>query len=332
MCTSITLQTQKGNTFFGRTMDFSYPLDPELYIVPKGYQWNSILNGQSFQNQYNFISIGQDISPTSFADGVNDAGFAAAVLYFPGYAVYDTEDYRDSSRTSIAALELLPYLLGYCSSVEHAARLLKKVRIVGTKDAVTQSVAPLHWIIADKNGRCAVIEKTENGLFLWKNPLGVLTNSPDFPWHMTNLRNYMNVEPFQKQEVSWDSVTLTPFGQGTGTFGLPGDYSPPSRFVRTAYQKSHINPPADDLEAVISCFHIMESVSIPKGVVMTDRQTPDYTQYTAFMNLAEGEYYFKTYDDNSITAARLHDYCPCSNIQSLGKLNQPVSFRRMAQN
>lgn len=329
MCTAMTLQTLQDNTFLGRTMDFSYPLDPELYVVPAGYQWNSILNSWPFQNRFRFIGIGQNISPIAFADGVNEKGFAAAALYFPGYAQYDEDDSRDTSAVSIAANELLGYLLGNCASVDQAAGLLEHLRIVGTKDSITQSVAPLHWIIVEQSGRCAVIEKTAGGLYLWNNPLGILSNSPDFSWHMTNLRNYMNIQPFQRPEAKWNSVKLTPLGQGAGTIGLPGDYTPPARFVKTAYQKSHIPTPSNDKEAVISGFHVLAGVSIPKGIVITNRQTPDYTQYTAFMSLATAEYYFKTYDESGITAARLEDYKQDSELLSLGKLNRPTFFTRM---
>lgn len=329
MCTAMTLQTLQDNTFLGRTMDFSYPLDPELYIVPRNYQWNSTLNGQTFQNRFCFIGIGQTISHLAFADGVNEKGFAAAALYFPGFAQYDEENPHDTSMVSIAANELLGYLLGNCASVEQAAGLLDNVRIVGTKDNITQSVAPLHWIIAEQSGRCAVIEKMAGGLYIWNNPLGILSNSPDFSWHMTNLRNYLNIETFQRPEARWNSVKLTPFGQGAGTIGLPGDYTPPARFVKTAYQKSHVPAPANDREAVISCFHVMEGVSIPKGIVITNRQTPDYTQYTAFMSLATAEYYFKTYNESGISTAGLQDYSQNSELLSLGKLNRPTVFTRM---
>ena len=329
MCTAMTLQTLQDNTFLGRTMDFSYPLDPGLYVVPRNYTWNSILNNRSFQNRFSFIGVGQNIPHVAFADGVNEKGFAAAALYFPGYAQYDEEDSSDISTVSIAAYELLGYLLGNCASVDQAAGLLDKVRIVGTKDSITQSVAPLHWIIAEQSGRCAVIEKTAGGLYLWNNPLGILSNSPDFSWHMTNLRNYMNIQPFQRPEAKWDSVKLTPFGQGADTIGLPGDYTPPARFVKTAYQKSHIPTPANDREAVISGFHVMAGVSIPKGIVVTNRQTIDYTQYTAFMSLSTAEYYFKTYDESGITTARLQDYAQNSDLLSLGKLNRPAVFTRM---
>lgn len=332
MCTAMTLQTLQGDTYFGRTMDFSYPLAPELYIIPNGYKWNNVLNTHKFQNQYSFMGIGQEISPLIFADGVNEMGFVAAALYFPDYAHFDTQIPEDNSILSVAAIEMVNFLLSQCANVEHAVSILQILRIIGVKDSVTNSVAPLHWMISDKNGRCMVIEKTEDGLHLINNPIGVLSNSPDFNWHMTNLRNYMNVTPYQNQDKEWDSVNLTPFGQGGGTFGMPGDYTPPARFVRTSFQKSHTILPSNKEEAVITCFHIMESVSIPKGVVMTSRGTADYTQYTAFINLSTMEYYFKSYDNSQIISAKLPAKYECgTKILHLGKLTRPITFEQRNQ-
>lgn len=325
MCTAMTMQIPQGDTYFGRTMDFSYPLDPSLYFIPKGCKWNNILHTHIIHNQYNVMGIGQDISPVVLSDGVNEMGFGAAALYFPGFAKYDPIVPQDSFRLSIAAVELVKFLLSQCASVTEAATLLPKIRIVGVKDAVTNSVAPLHWIIADKHGSCMTIEKTEDGLHLMNNPIGVLSNSPDFQWHMTNLRNYMNVTPSQHEESEWDRVLLTPFGQGAGTMGLPGDYTPPARFVKTAYQKTHSSFPADKEGSIITCFHIMDGVSIPKGVVMTSRGEADYTQYTAFINLSTNEYFFKTYDNSEIVAVTLPPNHG-SQIVCLGKLTRPVAF------
>ena len=327
MCTAMTLQTTQGDTWFGRTMDFSYPLDPELYIVPRGYEWNNLTNTHRIRNRYSYMGIGQNISPLIFADGVNEMGFSAAVLYFPGFARYDYAQSRDPAVLSMAAIELVNFMLGICSSTAQAAQVLPTIRIVGVKDSVTDSVAPLHWIMADQSGSCMVIEKTADGLEILDNPIGVLSNSPDFKWHMTNLRNYMNAAPIQRQEADWGSVNLTAFGQGGGTAILPGGYTPPARFVRTAYQKTHVSLPAGKEEAVNTCFHLMESVAIPKGTVMTGRGTSDYTQYTAFINLPEKEYYFRTYDNSRTSAARLSpDQNHGTKIISLGKLNAPVSF------
>ena len=131
----------------------------------------------------------------------------------------------------------------------------------------------------------------------------------------------------QSEDTEWGCVRLTPFGQGAGTFGLPGDYTPPSRFVRTAFQKSCTPPPADADDAAVTCFHLMESVSIPKGIVMTSRDTTDYTQYTAFINLSSKEYFFKTYYNSQIMTARLSSNDnEASKIKSLGMLSKPRRF------
>ena len=160
--------------------------------------------------------------------------------------------------------------------------------------------------------------------------MGIMANSPDFHWHMTNLRNYMNASPTQTSEAIWGKIQLKPFGQAGGTMQLPGGYTSPERFVRTAYQKTHIQTPKDRAEAIISCFHIMESVSISKGVVTTDRHTYDYTKYISFMNTNTCEYFFKTYDNSEITSVSLWDnYNNSSRPLLLGKLTHPITFKKM---
>ena len=157
-----------------------------------------------------------------------------------------------------------------------------------------------------------------------------MANSPDFHWHMTNLRNYMNASPTQTSESFWGKIQLKPFGQAGGTMQLPGGYTSPERFVRTAYQKTHIQTPKDRTEAIITCFHIMESVSIAKGVVTTDRHTYDYTKYISFMNTNTCEYFFKTYDNSEITSVSLWDnYNNSSRPLLLGKLTHPITFKKM---
>lgn len=323
MCTAITLQNDQGDAFFGRTMDFSYSLDPELFFVPKGYQWTNILRTHKITNRYRYMGIGQDISPVVFADGVNEAGFAAAMLYFPGFAGYDSADFTEPSQVSLAAVEVVGFLLGLCASLEQAASLLPTVRITGVTAPVTGTVAPLHWIIADAGGKSMVIEKMADGLHMTDNPVGVLSNSPDFRWHMTNLRNFINLSPSQTDHRDWGAVGLTPLGQGAGTLGMPGDYTPPSRFVRAAFQKTHIAPPSGKEETANAGFHILEGVSIPKGIVMTARGTADYTQYTAMIGLSEPEYFFRTYDNSRTAAVRLPGDGAGgsgSSMVSLGKL------------
>ncbi len=306
MCTAITLQSMQGENFFGRTMDFSYPIEPGLFVIPKNYQWFNLSTMKKYTDTYSFICIGQEADGMlGFFDGVNERGFAAAVLYFEGYADYDLPI---EGKEPIASLDFLHYLLGRCSSVDDLQALLENIRIVGVPDPVTQRAAPLHWIATDRSGKCVVIEQTINGLEIKDNPVGVMANSPDFQWHMTNLRNYMDVSTTQQKEAQWGSVTLTPFGQGGGTTNLPGGFTSPDRFVRTAFLKTHVQVPKDRAEAIMTCFHLTNSVFIPKGIVISSRETDDYTKYISFMNTNTCEYYFKTYENDQILTANLWDY------------------------
>lgn len=328
MCTAITLQSIERENFFGRTMDFSYPIEPGLYVIPQNYEWHSHLTTKKYIDRYSFICIGQETDGIlGFFDGVNERGFAAAALYFAGYAYYDLPV---KDKEPIASLDFLHYILGRCESVDDLKALLKNVHIVGLPDPVTQIAAPLHWIATDKTGKCVVIEQTETGLDIIDNPIGVMANSPDFNWHMTNLRNYMNVSITQQNESNWGNTTLTPFGQGAGSMALPGGFTSPERFVRTAFLKTHVEVPKDQSEAIMACFHIMNSVSIPEGIVLTDKGTYDYTKYTAFVNTNTCAYYFKTYENNQIITASLWDH----NLNGtkpifLGSIvRRPISFER----
>lgn len=321
MCTAMNVKTKDNHVLFGRTMDFSYELDPQLYVVPQGYEWNNYFQTHTIQTQYSFMGIGQDISPVTFADGVNEKGLAIAVLYFPGFAQYDEIDLNDD-KMNITALELTKFLLSTCESVADVSLVLPTIRIVGIEDEVTKSIAPLHWMIADKSGECMVIEKMADGLHLLTNPIGVLSNSPNLEWHLTTSRNYMNVSPFQSEEKGLGQIVLTPFGQGGGTFGMPGDYTPPSRFIRTVFQKNFTFYPENRNGSIMACFHIMESVSIPKGVVMTKRQMSDYTQYTAFIDLNTQEYFFRTYDHSEVISVQLPLYLQDNQMISMGKLKR----------
>ncbi len=305
MCTAITLSAQSGNFFLARTMDFSYDLVPQLIIMPRSHTWDGALEGVTLTNTYRFMGLGQEMDGLlAFFDGINEEGFAAAALFFAGYARYEHSPVRSPSGT-IASVDFLHYLLGQCGAVSELPSLLKNVKISGVKDPMTGTVSPLHWIAADKSGACVVIESTKRGVELLHNSIGVMTNSPDLHWHMTNLRNYIGVTPTQTEKAVWGDVPLIPFGQGGGTIGLPGGFSSPERFVRAAYLKTHIPPTVDSRTAVGDCFHVLANVALPKGAVITSRGTYDYTRYTAVMNLNSLEYFYRTYDDFHVKTATL---------------------------
>lgn len=326
MCTAMSLVSKNNETFFGRTMDFSYELNPQVYIIPKNYAWKSIISDTKIKNKYQFIGTGQNIESIIFADGMNEMGLGAAVLYFPDYAFYDNN--LKSNKISIAHLELVSYLLGNCASTKDVIKHMAFIQLIGIPDSITNTIAPLHWIVSDKSGSTITIENTRRGTEIYNNPIGVLANSPNFTWHLTNLRNYINISPIQKEKSNWKNIILTPFGQGAGTLGLPGDFTPPSRFIRLAFEKSFLEISDNNEETLMSCFRVMNSISIPKGVVLTKRNTADYTQYTVFMNLNTGDYYFNTYLNSEIKKANIKDN-QTKKIISLGKLKQKIQIKHI---
>ncbi|WP_369282152.1 linear amide C-N hydrolase [Oscillibacter sp. GMB15532] len=325
MCTAITLRSLEGSNYFGRNMDFSYALQPHFYFVPENYRWTNAVTGKEMCDSYSFMGIGQELDGVlGFFDGVNEHGFAAAALYFAGYAQYDTGT-PNSSDIQVASYDFLHYILGNCASVEDLRAQMENIYIIGKADPLTQTVAPLHWIAADRTGKCVVLEQTDRGAELFTDPIGVLANSPDFRWHMTNLRNYMETSPQQLEETVWGGVWLTPFGQAGGTVPLPGGYTSPERFVRAAYLNTHIPPPEDAEEAIVSFFQIMKSVFVPRGAVTTARGTDDYTQYTALINLGAGEYYFQTYENLQIRKVSFPAAATRpATLTDLGKMAQPM--------
>lgn len=326
MCTSITMKSFQNTSFLGRNMDFSHDIDPHVFVVPRQYTWKSAANGKSIKANYKFIGIGQQLDGLlSFFDGVNETGFSAAALYFSGYAAYDSL-LQESQKLQLAAFDFLKYLLGRCATVSDVFSAVKEVSLVGVADPVTKTAAPLHWIAAEKSGKCVVIEKTENGFEVFHNPIGVLANAPDFPWHMTNLNNYTGVTPAQRENVQWGGVKLTAPSQAGGTLGLPGGFASPERFVRTAFIKTHAAIPSDDNAAVALCFQCLKSTSIPKGVITTSRGTSDFTLYTAFINQEKGEYFINTHENQQVYQVSIRAGHASQGVTDLGSIYQPVVF------
>lgn len=302
MCTALSLVAENGDVVFGRTMDFSYELSPGVYDIPAGHRLPGSTAGIPLVTTHSFTGVGQSLpdAPNKqiFADGANDAGLGIAALYFPGYAHYDDApaaasdaESRTAGRITVSSTDIPLYILGMCSSIEEAIALMCRLTIIGEPDFLTESIAPLHWILSDISGRCIVAEKTSQGMQCYDNPAGALTNSPDFPWQLTNLRRYTQVVPQQSPLTRWgDTISVSPFGQGAGTTGLPGDFTSPGRFVRTAWLASHTVDITDGEDAMHACLQILGNVSIPRGAVVTDRCTFDYTQYIIIYNLTDGTY------------------------------------------
>lgn len=302
MCTSLTLTTKNQVNTLARTMDFAFLLDPELIFIPRKFPLVSEVDQTERSVNYAMMGIGRNLGTYIFADGLNETGLACASLYFPGYAEYN--DSAIPGKTNLAPHEIVGWLLTNFSTLEEVKAAIPQLNIVSTPLKLMNVITPLHWIITDKTGNTIVIEPMKGGIMIHDNPLGVMTNSPDFNWHLTNIRNYIGVSPNKTGPIQLNGMTFSPFGAGAGSFGLPGDFTPPSRFLRALFGREAINPINNEEECISAAFHILASVDIPKGSVITDDGI-DFTQYTACMVCNTGTYYYKTYDNNQIARACL---------------------------
>lgn len=301
MCTSLTFQT--SDFYFGRNLDLEYNFGEKIVITPRQYPFIFKFAG-TLSEHYAIIGTAQitDGCPL-YAEAVNEKGLCLAALNFPGNAVY--AETPESGKTNLAPFELFGFLLGTCATVKEAEEKLKAVCITHTAFKDGYPVAPLHWHIADKD-RSLVLECIKDGMHLYENPVGVLTNNPPFPFQLTNLQNYMHLTSNPPENRFAPALKLAPYGQGMGALGLPGDASPASRFVRAAFCKWNTELPSGEEASVTQFFHILDNVAMVAGTVRTPENKFDRTTYSSCINASRGIYYYKTYNNNQISAVSMH--------------------------
>lgn len=295
MCTAVALKTK--DFYFGRTLDYEFSYAEEVTVTPRNFAF-SFRNGEELKSHY--AIIGTAFVPESFPlyyDAVNEKGLCVAGLNFAGNAFY-----ADSAegKTNVAQYELIPYILGKCACVKEAARLLKRVNI--TPHAYGNlPVAQLHWIIADKTG-AVTAESVKDGLKIYENPVGVLTNNPPFDMQLFRLNDFMNLSPRQPQNNFSDGLDLKPYSRGMGAMGLPGDLSSQSRFVRAAFTKLNSVSGQTEEESVSRFFHILGTVEQTRGCCDVGGKKYEITIYTSCCNADSGVYYYTTYENKALRA------------------------------
>ncbi|MBV7392289.1 choloylglycine hydrolase family protein [Enterococcus sp. ALS3] len=302
MCTSLTLQADSGNNFLARTMDFGFSLNGKPTVIPRNYKWQSVFSKDQ-KTKYGCVGTGRKIDEYVLADGVNEKGLAIAELYYPNEASYSS--IPAPNKLNFAPHEFILWVLGEIESINELRLRLSEVSIVSSEIKLLGIVPPLHFIITDKTGETVVIETNNQQLNLINNPVGVMTNSPDLNWHIKNLNNYLNLSPTNTPNKKVNGLNFHPFGQGSGTFGLPGGLTPPERFVRTAYMKEYIDKSGSNNEVLNNIFHILNNVTIPKGINMKDDGSVDYTQYRAAFDLNNKVYYFNDYSNQTVYSVSL---------------------------
>lgn len=303
MCTSLTYQTTTGDQFLARTMDFAFELGGRPVAIPRHHHFNSATNAAGFDAPYSFVGTGRDLNGYVFVDGVNEHGVSAAALYFAGMAHY--ADAPVDGKVNLASHEVLMWILGNVKSTAELGDRLAELNITEAAAPLLNIVVPLHWIISDRTGATYVLEQEADGIHYMKNPVGVMTNTPDFNWHLKNLSNYVQLQPTPHPDRQYGDLDVSAFGPGSGALGMPGDYTSVSRFVRTVFMRQHTEAVDTDAAAVNALSHMLNSVEIPKGVKIKADGSADYTQYRAYMSMNEPAFYIQPYADQTITRVAL---------------------------
>ena len=300
MCTALSIN--ESNKLFGRTLDVECSYGEKIVIVPRKFPLKFVHSGETLAH---FAIIGtalvKDGTPL-FYDGMNEYGLAAAGLNFFGNAKY--HEAKPGMR-GIASFELIPLLLSLCKSVAEATELLRCVTI--TNDIFSEELppSPLHWMVADRD-ESIVIESVDEGVKIYKNPYGVLTNNPPFPYHISNISNYIGLSPAAPENRLCPSLKIKPYSRGMGALGLPGDFSSASRFIRALYAKSHIATASEESD-ISRFFQITDCIKLPRGTALDEAGNPLFTAYTCCMELDTGSYFFTSYSSRVIRAVRLKE-------------------------
>lgn len=299
MCTAVSFKNKY--TYFGRNLDLERGYNEKVVITPRNYEIK-MRCVKSVKQHYAMIGMAAvvDDFPLYF-EATNEKGLSIAGLNFPDNAVYC--EYSDE-KDCITPFELIPYVLAKCTCITDVKALLSNVQLVNINFNEDLPLSPLHWMISDKE--CSItLESVAEGLKIYDNPFEILTNNPPFDYHQTNINNYMSLHAGCAASQFGSSFGLHNYSLGMGALGLPGDFSSASRFVRAFFVKENSVSEKDEKSDVNQFFHILNSVSMPKGCVWT-KNGFEYTRYTSCCNAHKGIYYYTTYENPEITAINMY--------------------------
>lgn len=301
MCTCINLKTK--DYYFGRNLDLEYRFNESVVITPMEYEFK-LRKEESFKTKYAIIGMAKVVNNYPlYAEACNEKGLSIAGLNFPHNAFYEE---MKKEKINITPFELIPWVLGNFEKVEELKKVIYNINLIDISFSKDMQLTPLHWMISDEK-ETIVLEQTKEGLNVYDNKVGVLTNNPPFPYHKENLINYLNLTPNLPENRFSSKIELKTYGNGMGAIGLPGDNSSASRFIRAAFNKLNSVCEIDEEASVSQFFHILDSVAVVKGTNITQDRKYDTTTYSCCINTTKGIYYYKIYNNNQITAIRLNE-------------------------
>ena len=303
-CTGISLTAADGSYVQARTIEWAYgALKSEYVIIPRGEALQSYtptgMNGMKFKARYGVVGL-TVVEREFIAEGINEAGLSAGLFFFPRYGSYESYESVDNPRT-LADLQVVQWMLTQCATIDEVKEAVKHVRIVAL-----EKTAVVHWRIGDPSGRQVVMEIVDGNINFYENEVGVITNAPGYNWQVTNLENYVNLRPGSAQSYQLGGVTLEPNGGSTAMHGLPGDFTPPSRFVRAAFFRNTAPQRATGLDTVLEAFHLLNNFDVPIAIENpAEHNLPSATQWTSAIDLSSRTVYYKTAYNSTIRSISL---------------------------
>lgn len=302
MCTSIAMARE--DFYFGRNMDWTCSYGERVVVTPRRFPFDFRKAGP-MRDHYAMIGMGMMDCPFPlYAEASNEKGLCMAGLNFPQNAWYPPMP--DPVKHNISPFELIPWVLGQCATLQQARCLLENTHLISIPYSDTLGLSPLHWHIADKTGSL-VLESTKDGMHVYDNPLGVMTNNPPFPFQLQNVCQYMNLSPGTPSNCFSTIDGLEPFGYGLGSVGLPGDFSPASRFVKAAYLCANSICQGDEDSCLSQFFHLLGSVAMVRGSVVTPEGQLEMTTYACAINATKGRYYYTSYHNSGLCGVDLYE-------------------------
>lgn len=300
MCTAATYITK--DHYFGRTLDYEISYNEVVTITPRNFPLNFV-KVKNMKSHYAMIGVASvvDNYPLYF-DATNEEGLSMAGLNFPDNADYKPEK---EGMDNVSPFELIPWILGQCATVEEARNLMANMNLVKVNFSEELPLAPLHWIISDRE-KSITVESVKDGLKIYDNPVGILTNNPPFDMQMFNLNNYMSLSKNNPINNFAKGLDLSIYSRGMGGLGLPGDLSSMSRFVKVTFTKMNSCSGDSESESISQFFHILGSVEQQRGCVVLGEGKYEVTIYTSCCNTDKGIYYYTTYENNQISAVDMH--------------------------
>lgn len=300
-CTGISLSSADGCHIQARTIEnATEPLPSHWVVIPRGHKIQSFTptgrNGLAFEAKYGVLGL-TVVREEFIAEGINEEGLSAGLFFFPDYGSYQKYEPSHNAIT-LGDLQVVTWILSRFATIDQLKQGIDEVRIVGL-----DKTAVVHWRIGERSGRQVVMEIVGGKIEFFENTVGVITNSPGFKWHLTNLNNYINLYPGSAPDHKLSQQPLHAIGGNSGFLGLPGDATPPSRFVRAAFYRATAPQQPTGEQTILQAFHLLNNFDVPIGIEHPAGKAPDMpsaTQWTSAIDLTRRRVYYKTAYNNTI--------------------------------